>query len=1282
MMRRPLAGLAPLLGIFALLALGIGLVDYDAFRSQQREIEFQAEKQLATIADLKVRQISQWRDERLADAQLIRDNPLVGEAIARWIAGRQSDEKHAEIKGWLNSYVRHFDFREALLLAPDGRILAATADALPVFTDTIAHLQEAERRGAPLMGDLQPSMGMESYLDLVIPLNGRASTKTIACLVFRIDPQRFLFPLMRTWPTPSESAETLLVERRDRDFIYLNELRGKPGMTLRAVGNDDLAARPSLADEDGAAKASIDYRGASVFAATRPVPGSRWLLIAKIDQAEVLSPLDRQISFIGSLSALLLLGAGAMAIWLWHIQRRSLHKQRSAEQNAAREIGKSNEHLLAAQRIAGIGSWERPLPGEAMWWSAETARLLGYPPDTEASLDIYCARVHPDDREVLRSSLNATKACGEQPRLAFRLLLPSGEVRHCENVCRVIADENGLPTALIGATQDISERRRTAGQLAAVLQQLPQGISVFDEHLQLQHWNAGLAEILDLPPDQLFVGARFADLIRAPAERGEYGPGDPDVHVQQRLALALRFEAHRFERTRPNGRTYLIEGAPYQVEGQLAGFITTYTEISERKNAELQLERQHAILRTIIDNIPGGVSLMDAGLNIVACNREFRRLLDFPDTLFDGRGIVSLAELARFNALRGEYGPGDPEQLAAAVVERARSAEAHRFERRRPQGTTIEVRGTPLPDGGFVTIYTDVSERKLAEERLLLAEKVFDNSPDAIVICNAEGAILSTNQAFTQITGYSGAEVIGRSPRSLGAGAADEDFHRRLEESLNERGRWAGEVWDRRKDGEAYPAWMTVNAVIDRDSGRRTHLVGIFSDISERKQAEERIHYLAHHDALTGLPNRLSLEARLEQSCSESRRRHSHVGVLFIDLDRFKVINDTLGHHIGDLLLIEVSRRLSGAVRESDIVARLGGDEFIIVLPGLNSPDDAASVALKIVAALNEPVLAGSHELHTSPSIGISVCPDDGEEPEQILRNADTAMYHAKALGRNNFQFYAEEMNRNAHETLELERRLRQALTRAEFSLDYQPVLNTSSRQVVGVEALLRWRPDGGEAVPPARFIPIAEETGLIVALGNWVLRTATRQLREWIDAGLPPVRVAVNVSAHQLRRSDFSEQVAAALADSGLPATLLELEITESAVMKEPEAARVILERLRSMGVRLAIDDFGTGYSSLAYLKRFPIDHLKIDRSFVTDIEHDANDAAIAVSTIALAHSLGIGVVAEGVESEAQFALLAVHDCDEVQGYLFSRPLPAEAALAFLRAAARGSTTGETTAG
>ncbi|MEY2632767.1 MAG: hypothetical protein RIR00_1421, partial [Pseudomonadota bacterium] len=574
------------------------------------------------------------------------------------------------------------------------------------------------------------------------------------------------------------------------------------------------------------------------------------------------------------------------------------------------------------------------------------------------------------------------------------------------------------------------------------------------------------------------------------------------------------------------------------------------------------------------------------------------------------------------------------------------------------------------PQGGFVTIYTDVTRRRQNEERLALAEKVFNHSPVAIVIADRQQRVVSVNPRFSELTGFSSRDVLGASLAAL-------PHHNQADvqgviDVLLRDGSWSGELRGRRKDGREFSMGLNATLAADEgpvrdEDGDNSHILWIFSDISERKQAEEYINRLAHHDTLTGLPNRFSLLARLEQALPEARRYGWSVALLFIDLDRFKVINDTLGHQVGDQLLIEVARRLASTVRESDTVARLGGDEFVIVLPDINTGSDAATVAGKVIDALSDPIHLAGQDLHTSPSIGISLYPTDGGDVDTIMRNADTAMYHAKSSGRNNYQFYAEEMNRAASERLDLERKLRNALAHQEFTLNFQPQFSAQTGLPTGVEALLRWVHPVDGPISPAKFVPVAEETGLIAAIGDWVLVAACGQVQAWIDAGLPPIRLAVNISARQLRKRDFVEMVAGAIATSGLDPALLELEITESVVMEQPEDAVRILNTLRKLGVTIAIDDFGTGYSSLSYLKRFPIDHLKIDRSFVSDIESDMNDRAIAFGTIALAHSLGLRVIAEGVETQEQFDLLRDDGCDEIQGYLLSRPLPADTAFRFL---------------
>jgi diguanylate cyclase (GGDEF)-like protein/PAS domain S-box-containing protein len=571
------------------------------------------------------------------------------------------------------------------------------------------------------------------------------------------------------------------------------------------------------------------------------------------------------------------------------------------------------------------------------------------------------------------------------------------------------------------------------------------------------------------------------------------------------------------------------------------------------------------------------------------------------------------------------------------------------------------------PYAGAVWIIEDLSVERAEREELLLARKVFEVNSEAIMVTDTGNRIVQVNAAFEQITGYSEAEVIGQDPKLLGSGRHDSDFFRGMWQALIEKGHWSGEIWDRRKDGTEYPKWVRIDTIRDPDS-RISHYVTVFSDISERKASEERIRYLAQHDALTGLPNRFTLAVHLEHALSRAERSGEKIGLMFIDLDNFKTINDTLGHHTGDQLLCEVARRISGVVRKSDIVARIGGDEFVVVLETARLPADAATIAQKILDRLNESIVFDGHELHSTPSIGIGIYPEDGRDSETLMKNADVAMYHAKSAGRNNYQFYADHMNQAAAVRVQMEGRLRAALLGDEFLLHYQPQIDLAHDTVDGVEVLIRWQSPELGLVSPASFIPLAEEIGLIVPISEWVLRQSCLTAKRWLEEGIAFGRLSVNISPQQFRQASFPQRLEAILAETGFPAARLELEITESTIMETAEVAVAMLIRLKELGISLAVDDFGTGYSSLAYLKRFPIDRLKIDRSFVADLETDSSDAAIATAVINLAHSLDLAVVAEGVETVGQADFLRRHRCDSVQGYYYSRPVPAEQASEFCR--------------
>lgn len=557
-------------------------------------------------------------------------------------------------------------------------------------------------------------------------------------------------------------------------------------------------------------------------------------------------------------------------------------------------------------------------------------------------------------------------------------------------------------------------------------------------------------------------------------------------------------------------------------------------------------------------------------------------------------------------------------------------------------------------------------EQKLSDEQLHLAALVFDNSRELVVITDAEDHIISVNRAFVKITGYSPEEVVGEHIRSIKSGRQDQPFYEEMWKTIMETGYWQGELWNRRKSGELYPSLTSISAVHDTQ-GRVSKYISVSTDITEYKQAEDRIRYLAYYDPLTELPNRTLLRDRAEQTLSKASREHSEVALLFLDLDHFKTINDTLGHLSGDTLLQEATQRILSALRHTDTVGRLGGDEFLIVL-GHSNATSAAHVARNLNTRLGQPFFINGHTLNITASIGIAMYPRDGDSFDDLHKNSDIAMYKAKELGRNRYHFFTPELNEAAMERLTLENALRRALEEEQLQLHYQPQVDLASGQVIGVEALLRWNHPQHGPVSPAKFIPIAEESGLISKIGTWVLEEACRQNKAWQDAGLPPMAMAVNVSTRQFSLSDILAVVHRALNNSGLAAEYLEVEITESLLAQDLDTTMAVLDQLDMLGVQIAVDDFGTGYSSLAYLKRFPLHKLKLDRSFVNDLEQDADDRAIASGVINLGHSLGLVVIAEGVETAGQLDILRRLGCDELQGYLFSRPLPAAELVTWLQ--------------
>ncbi|MFB0842895.1 EAL domain-containing protein [Paenibacillus oleatilyticus] len=569
----------------------------------------------------------------------------------------------------------------------------------------------------------------------------------------------------------------------------------------------------------------------------------------------------------------------------------------------------------------------------------------------------------------------------------------------------------------------------------------------------------------------------------------------------------------------------------------------------------------------------------------------------------------------------------------------------------------------------YVGIYSDISERKKDEQTLRMHAGVFEASHEGIMITDIEGQILSVNPSFVTITGFSAKEAVGQTPKILYSGQHDKAFYQHMWTTIRKTGSWQGEIWNKRKSGDLYPQWLTIKAIKDEHGDVRAY-AGIFSDITERKNAEEDLRYLAHYDGLTGLPNRYHFQNQLQAALEEAQQAGTMVGVLFIDLDRFKVINDSLGHDIGDQLLVQAGQRLLQSVEAPQIVSRFGGDEFTIILPHLRDPEEATAVADTVLADLARKFHVAEHDFYITGSVGISLYPKDGSDMETLLRQADSAMYAAKE-SRNEYRLYMPKWTETLPRQLILENGLRATALDGELEVFYQPQMDCYSGRLVGLEALTRWNHPVLGLVSPQEFIPVAEEIGMIADMDEWVLEKVCRQHVRWEEALGYPVKVAVNLSARQLHRPHLPERIRQILQRHEVDPSQLEIEITESAGLTKAEATVRLLKELRRIGVGTAIDDFGTGHSALAYLKKFDFSVLKIDKTFIRGLDHDPVNRALVHAIVGMAHALGLKTVAEGVETEAELARLKQIGCDTVQGYLLSQPLPAcemEAFMASIR--------------
>ncbi len=889
--------------------------------------------------------------------------------------------------------------------------------------------------------------------------------------------------------------------------------------------------------------------------------------------------------------------------------------------------------------------------------------LLGYPISQWLKPGFWRDILHPDDALWAQAYCDSETAAGRDHSLDYRVIRADGRVLWVRDIVSLI--EHGHTPVMRGLMIDISETKNTEQALrlseqkfASVFQQCP------DILLIARVSDGCLLEVNEAFEDQ--IGLSQDQVIgRTAAELNLWGIEDQGPAPLQRLQGGnIRNLEMPFRRSNGQLFTGLTSAEIFDLDSTPA-LVVAVRDISQLKQTQEQLQTSEEKFAKAFHASPDGLLLsrQSDGL-LIEVNDGFCRITGFDSQVLD-HSTLELGIWVDLNERR---------QLLELLNRNGfvRDFSCH-IRRADGQIRLCEVSARPLPIAGvdcMLTIARDITERHLMQEKLQLAATVFENTAEGVLITDIDQHISAVNRAFSEITGYSEFEALGQTPRLLASGQHDSAFYAALWHQLTAEGHWQGEIQNRRKSGELYPAWLTISAVRNHER-EITHFVAVFADISSLKHAQAELDYQAHHDPLTGLPNRTLFESRLQAALSSPQPSGRQGAVLFLDLDRFKHINDSLGHPVGDLLLKAIAQRLKEQVRDNDTVARLGGDEFIILLPGLHQPSDAEHIANKLLACFGAPFQAGEHEFFTSASIGTSLYPQDGTDVASLIRNADAAMYRSKAKGRNRVESYTRDLTAQAAERIALEHELRRAIERKELSLSYQPKFSLKTQSLVGAEALIRWRHPTFGDVPPEHFISLAEENGMILQLGDWVLEQACRQMQAWKHSYLAFGPLSVNLAGAQLRQPLLVQRIEQLLRTHQLKAGDLQLEITENFIMSQAEEALAILHQLKRIGVQLAIDDFGTGYSSLSYLKRLPLDILKIDQSFIRGLPDDPHDAAIARAIIALGRSMQLTIIAEGVENQAQQQFLAAEGCEQIQGYIVSLPLAApEFAATFLRRA------------
>lgn len=1169
---------------FVLLTLFVPLIGFGVYKLHAPQSEREAFANLKAIAELKSKQIESWMEDRRNVGVAMLANEGFIKRVANLQQSGSPQERHY-VTSRLEAIRQAHGFENIILLNANRQLMLDLGNHVPVLDALAPDINNALLTGMVQPGNITLDKSGYIHWHYVVPLMQKQQNGNmpIGIVLLQVNPERFLFPYIQHWPGNSPTGETFLVMRDGDSVLFLNTLRHQQDENRRLrrpLSDRQLPAAAAIIANKPGTVYGVDYHGMPVLAAYRPIEGTQWHLVAKLDRAEVLEPLQDLSFWISIVAFFATIAISAAMLLFWRQQRYA--QQLAIEHKADRLL----RHFYDLPFI-GMGIAE---PDMNRWrqCNERLCEILGYSA-AELSTKRWAALSHPEDGDTETAEFERLRRNeSDSFKTNKRIIRKDGRVVFAAIHVRCVRTANGQIDFLVMTLQDITERKENEARIEHLTQL----------YAALSHCNQAIVRYTS-------EAELFSEICR----------------------IAVKF----------------------------GGMKMAWIGMIEKESGLVRTAASFGMSQKYLNTVESSVNeTLPSDKNLANSAIRENRAVWHTDFLNDP-SVAERHERAAFFGWRA---------VAALPLRRSGNAVGvFALYAEEPYGFDQTVRDLLVEMMNDISFALDnfarEEARKRAESQLLLAAKVFEQSNEGFMITDAENRIVMVNKAFSDITGYRESEALGENPNLLSSGHQKPDFFKSMWEAIEGEGRWQGEILNRRKNGSLYLEWLSVSRVLD-ENGKTAQHIAIFSDITEHKATEERINWLMHFDTITGLPNRTLLDDRCRHAISLAQRSGTDLTLMFMDVDHFKNVNDSLGYRIGDTLLALFGQHLTSILREQDTVSRVGGDDFVIVLPGTDA-DGAVLLAEQLLIEVSSPFKIEQHELSMTVSIGIAVYPDNGHDLDTLSRCAEAAMYRAKQDGRNTFRFFAKEMQEHATRSLKLENALRRALEREQLLLHYQPQVCLESGQIVGAEALLRWEHPELGRVSPTEFVPIAESSGLILSIGEWVLRTAVRQMKAWLDQGLTLETMAVNLSAVQFRHSRLPDQVMQILNEAGLPPQYLELELTESAAMENPLAAIVVVNELHELGVRVSIDDFGTGHSSLGHLKRFNAYKLKIDRSFVRDIASDPEDRAIVDAIIRMASSLGMLTIAEGVETEEQLTFLRSHGCQEVQGYYFSQPVPAK---------------------